>query len=116
MVEKNKCVDCGKNILDLRKRKCEECVKKPKKKHLDNFQILAKYSFSIATIDRNIENLMIKINNELGKLSNLKEKFNLNNSNEDLLNAKMGELVSLKEKLMNCWKRTRDKNSLNLSY
>jgi len=112
MIE-NKCVDCGIEISDSNKRRCDDCEKKlKKKKHLSNFQIISKYDNSKNHIKKLINRLGSGIDKELSKLSQLKCKFMMNQSNEKLLDSKMGQIVLFKDKLISAWNETmREDNS-----
>ena len=102
----NYCLTYGKEI-SYKRNYCEDCVKKiSKKRNLSNTDIMSKYQFARNKIKTFSENLVKKIDLELEKLSSLKEKFILNESNYKLLDNQMAKLVSFKDKLIESWQQT----------
>ena len=101
MVEINKCVDCGKEILDINKRRCTECSKKTKKKkHLSNIEISFKTQKTLSPIKISFSQSIVKIDRELNKLSLLKEKFIINPFSEKILDSKMEKIVDFRGKII----------------
>lgn len=106
----NYCLICGREI-SYKRNYCEECVKKiPKKKELSNLDILSKYSSSRSRIKIHSEKLVREIAEELEKLSALKVKFILNESNQKLLDDKMSKITLFKDKLIESWHQTAREN------
>ena len=106
MIEKNLCINCGNEILEADKRICEECSKKPEKKHLSNIDIITKYHFSKNKIRQISNKLGGIIDSELNKLSSLKERYLINEENMGLLDDRMGKLILFRDKIIEGWKDT----------
>ncbi|MBU2616612.1 MAG: hypothetical protein KKB79_01365 [Nanoarchaeota archaeon] len=103
MIEQNKRIYCGANVLDVSKRECDLCKKKPKKKVISNFEIEAKYEKSRERIKSILEDFIYKIDRELSNLKNPREKFILNDFNQDLLKFKISKLLSLRTLVIEAW-------------
>jgi len=103
MVE-NKCVDCGEQVINIKKVRCDNCEKEQRKKHLSNIEIISKYKRSRAKIKQNTEGIIMTITDELNKFYSLKERFIFNSENRFLLDSKISVLESFREKLIQDWK------------
>ncbi len=103
MVEKNICIDCGEELPNTEIGRCKECIKKGKRKHLSNGEVLARYYASRGNLKRGIENLIKRIDQETKRLSELTEKFILNEYNQGILRDKMNDLTIFRDKLIESW-------------